>query len=145
MSNAEDRIGFLKRVPLFQGLTDRQLKTLSKTFMTRTFSNGEEMVKQGESGQGIFIIISGQAEAIRESANGDKVSVNSFDATDFFGELTLLSEGPRTASVIARSDLECLVLARWDFIPLLKEDADMGVSVAQELAIRFRNTLDALL
>lgn len=145
MSQPENRVNILKNVPLFNGLTDRQLKLVAKSFVSRKFSNGEEMVKQGEGGQGIFIITSGQAEAIRERANGDKVSVKTFDSTDFFGELALLSEGTRTASVVARSDVDCLVLARWDFIPLLKEDADMAVSLAQELAKRFRNTLDTVL
>lgn len=144
MSNPENTIALLKKVPLFNGLSERQLKMLSGSFVTRNFADGEEMVKQGEGGVGIFVIVSGKAEAIREKANGDKISVNTFGTADFFGELALLNEGPRTATVIARSNLECLVLPRWDFISLLKEDADMAVSVAQELASHFRSTLDSM-
>lgn len=144
MSNSENITGVLKKVPLFSALTDRQLKTVSGSFVTRTYADGDEMVKQGEGGMGIFILTSGQAEAMREREDGESVSVNTFGPNDFFGELALLSEGTRTASVYARSVVECLVLPRWDFIPLLKQDAEMAVSVAQELANRFRSSLDAL-
>lgn len=144
MSNPKQTVEFLKNVPLFSGLSSRQLKKLANAVVPRSFSAGDEMVKQGENGVGIFIIISGQAEAIREMDGGESVTVNSFESTDFFGELALLTEGPRTASVHAKTDVECVVLARWNFIPLLKEDAEMGVSVAQELAARFRTTLDAM-
>lgn len=145
MNNAKETVEILKKVPLFSGLTNRQLNTLASSFVARSFSDGEEVVKQGESGVGIFIIVSGEAEAVREVADGEQVSVNRFGATDFFGELALLSEGTRTASVYARSELKCLVLPRWDFIAHLKEDAEMAVSVAQELASRFRDALDTVL
>ena len=144
MSDPKQTVEFLKNVPLFSGLSSRQLKKLANAVVPRSFSAGDEMVKQGEKGVGIFIIISGQADAILEMDGGEKKTVNSFDSTDFFGELALLTEGPRTASVLAKTDVECVVLARWNFIPLLKEDAEMGVAVAQELASRFRTTLDAI-
>jgi CRP-like cAMP-binding protein len=70
--------------------------------------------------------------------------VNNFGPTDFFGELALLYEGTRTASVITTAETDCLVLARWDFISNMREDAEMGVVISQELAKRFRRALDAL-
>lgn len=112
--------------------------------MSRIYADGDEIVSQGEGGVGIFVIVSGQAEAIRELSNGDKLSVNTFGPNDYFGELSLLSEGPRTAAVYARSDVECLVLTRWDFLALMKKDAEMATSVAQEIAQRFRSALGAM-
>ena len=144
MSKPQNTIDFLRRVPLFYGLSDRELNKLAKRFVTRQFASGEEMVAQGEGGEGLFIIVSGKAEAIRERRNGDKIVVSTFDPTSFFGELALLNEGTRTASVFARVDTECLILARWDFISILKDDANMGVIVAQELARRFRRALETL-
>lgn len=144
MSTTKDTIDFLKKVPLFNGLNNRQLKKLLGGFATRSFSEGEAMVTQGDRGEGIFIIISGEADAIREMNSGDNKVVNTFGPTDFFGELTLLNDGPRTATVMAKTDVECLALTRWDFIGLLKNDAEMAVSVLQELAKRFRMTLDTM-
>ncbi|MEM7799039.1 MAG: cyclic nucleotide-binding domain-containing protein [Chloroflexota bacterium] len=144
MKKSNEIIQMLKKVPLFKGLSDRQFKIMVGSVVTRNYADGEAMVVQGEGGVGIYVIASGTAEAILEMNDGEKKSVNTFGPTDFFGELALLNDGPRTASVYARSDLECLVLTRWDFIPLLKQDGEMAVAILQELAGRFRQTLDAL-
>lgn len=144
MSTPHNTIDFLHRVPLFHGINDKNLKKLANRCVTRKFANGDAMVTQGDRGEGIFILVSGKAEAIRKRASGDEISVNTFGPTDFFGELALLNDGVRTATVYARADTECLVLARWDFLAVLKEDADMGVTVSQELARRFRYTLDTI-
>jgi CRP/FNR family transcriptional regulator len=139
-----ETIEFLKRVPLFDGLNKRQLAQLEKRFVSRSYGSGEAMVTQGEGGEGLFVIVSGAAEAVRERADGSTAVVNTFGSTDFFGELALLHEGTRTASVICTADTTCLVLARWDFLAVMREDAEMGVIVAQELAKRFRKALDRL-
>jgi CRP-like cAMP-binding protein len=70
--------------------------------------------------------------------------VNTLKPTDFFGELALLSEGPRTASVVAEQDTECLVITRWEFRSLAKEDGEMALVVMEELAHRFRAALAVL-
>lgn len=144
MSTSKETIDFLRNVPLFNGLNNRQLKKVVGGFAARSFSEGEIMVKQGDRGEGLFIVVSGEADAIRELNSGESRVVNTFGSTDFFGELTLLNDGPRTATVAAKTDVECLVLTRWDFIGLLKNDAEMAVSVLQELARRFRMTLDSM-
>lgn len=144
MSTPPNTVDFLRRVPLFHGIKDKNLKQLASRCVTRKFANGEAMVTQGERGEGIFILVSGKAEAIRERADGEEVSVNTFGPTDFFGELALLNDGVRTATVYARADTQCLALARWDFLAVLREDAEMGATVSQELARRFRYTLDTI-
>jgi len=144
MAELKQIIGFLQKVPLFQGLKNRQLELLAKRFVERSYSAGTTIVTQGQGGEGFFIIISGKAEAIRQRSDGEKVLVNSFGPTDFFGELALLDDGMRTASVITKEDTQCLALTRWDFLGTLKEDADMPISILQELARRFRMALDVL-
>lgn len=144
MSDPIDRVEFLNKVPLLDGLSKRQLRKLASRFVTRQYEAGEAIVTQGRGGEGLFIIVSGLAEAIRERADGSRVVVNSFGPTAFFGELTLLDDGTRTATVITREPTECLVLARWDFLSVMKEDAEMGVVVSQELARRFRRALSVL-
>ncbi len=144
MPNAENILQFLQRVPLFQGLNNRQLRKLAERFVERRYAAGQEMVTQGQGGEGFFLLVSGRAEAIRTRADGEKVMVNSFGPADFFGELALLDEGIRTATVTATEPTECLVLTRWDFLSILKEDAQMAVAILQELARRFRMALDRL-
>jgi CRP/FNR family transcriptional regulator, cyclic AMP receptor protein len=144
MSDFNQTVGFLERVPLFISLQHRQLETLARRFVERPFASGEAMVTQGQGGEGFFVIVSGKAEAVRERSDGTKAIVNTFGPTDFFGEMALLDDGLRTASVIATEDTQCLVLARWDFLSALREDADMAVTILQELARRFRRALDVL-
>ena len=135
---------FLAKVPLFRGLKKRQLEKIAKQFVPREYTAGKAIVTQGEGGEGFFIITKGGAEVIREQSDGTKTVVNTLGPTDFFGELTLLDDGLRTASVIAAEETECLILTRWNFLAVLKEDADMAVVILEELARRFRMALDVL-
>ena len=145
MAEAVDKKVFLKKVPLFQGLKDRQLQRLADRMVVRKYAAGDQIVQQGHGGEGFFIITSGKAEAVRERADGEKAVVNTFGPTDYFGELALLDEeGLRTASIQTTQPTECLVLTRWDFIATLKQDADMAVEILQELARRFRAALNVL-
>jgi CRP/FNR family transcriptional regulator, cyclic AMP receptor protein len=145
MSDIKQTIGFLQNVPLFQGLNHRQLEHLAKRMVERVYAAGQPIVTQGQGGEGIFIIISGKAEAFRQRADGVKAEVNNFGPTDFFGELALLDDGPRTASVLAVEPTQCLVLTRWDFLSALREgDTEMAITILEELAKRFRRALDAL-
>ena len=139
-----NKIKFLKLVPLFNGLSDRQLKKIGNRFIPRDYGDGEYIVTQGKGAAGMFILISGAAEAIVESVDGDKTVVNTFGETDFFGEIALLDGGPRTASVVATKNTECLVLSREDFLAILKNDADMGVVVSVELAKRLRRVVGTM-
>ncbi len=111
----------------------------------RNYATGDLIVKQGQGGEGFYIITSGKAEATRERADGEKVVVNTFGPTDFFGELALLDEeGVRTASITVIEPTTCLILTRWDFLSTLRQDADMAVEILQEMAKRFRIALNSL-
>jgi len=144
MADVKQTVGFLTRVPLFQGLKKRQIENLARRFVPREYDADQAIVTQDKGGEGFFIIISGGAEAIRERADGTKAVVNTFGPTDFFGELALLDDGLRTASVVTTEATQCLVLTRWDFLAALQQDVDMAIVILQELAKRFRMALDVL-
>jgi CRP/FNR family cyclic AMP-dependent transcriptional regulator len=137
-------VEFLARVPLFQGLKKRQLQAIAKRFVERDYAADREIVTQGKGGEGLFIVVSGHAVVMRERSDGEKVQVNAFGPSDFFGELALLDDGPRTASVIATEPTKCLALTRWDFFGALRSDVEMAITILQELSKRFRMALDAL-
>lgn len=142
--NVKETAEFLLKVPIFQGLNSRQRENLAKRFVERQYPAGVEIVTQGKGGEGFFIIEDGQAQAFRQRMDGERILVNSFGPTDFFGELALLDDGLRTASVVTTAPTKCLILTRWDFLVELKQDAEMGVVILQELAKRFRMALDVL-
>ena len=136
-----DRLTILQRTPLFRGLNRRQIEQVGKRFVERTYNPGDKIVTQGKGGEGFFVIMEGCAEAIREQADGTQVVLNPLNPGDFFGEMALLTDQVRTASVIANEPTCCLVLPQWDFLGLLREDAEMAVAVLQELAARFSRVM----
>ena len=142
--SVQETTQILAKVPLFYGLSTRQIQGLAQTAVRRKYAAGEPIVKQGESGIGLYVILSGEADAVHTRADGEEVVVNAFGLTDFFGELAMLNEEPRTASVIATEDTECLVLTRWEFLGKLKADPEMAVLVLQVLAKRFQRALGIL-
>ena len=145
MENLNEIVGFLQRVTLFQGLKNNQKELLARRFVERDYAVGDKIVTQGMGGEGFFIIVKGHADAYRSRSDGNQVLVNSFNPTDYFGELALLDEdGLRTASVVATEPTKCLVLIRWDFIGLLKEDNEMAISILAEITRRFVRLLDTM-
>lgn len=135
---------FLAKVPLFKELKRRQLESLAQTMVAHDYDAGQDIVTQGESGVGLFVIASGEAEVIHVRTDGSRAVVNVLGETDYFGELALLTEGPRTASVVATEPTQCLVLTRWNFLAALKGDAEMAVAILEEMAWRFRTALEVL-
>lgn len=145
MASADEKKKFLGKVPLFSGLNDRQLHRLSDRMVERNYAPGDLIVKQGQGGEGFYVLTSGKAEATREKSDGEKLVVNTFGPTDYFGELALLDEdGIRTASIVAIEPTVCLVLTRWDFLATLRQDADLAVEILMEIAKRFRLALSQI-
>ena len=144
MVDIKSNVQILSRVPLFTGLNEKQLKKMANRLTKRDYAEGEAIITQGKGGEGLFVLVDGKAEAVRLQPDGDSITVNSFSHNEFFGELALLDEGLRTASVIAKSDVTCLILTRWDFKGILKNEPEMAITMLEELAKRFRRALETL-
>jgi CRP-like cAMP-binding protein len=143
MANNQVLINTLNRVLMFRNLNQRQIKFLAKQFTEREYAADEAIITQGDVGIGFYVLVTGHAKAVRTLPDGEKVVVNTFGPGDFFGELALLDDGPRTASVIATEPTTCLLLTRWDFLAVLRDDAETAIGVLQAVARRFRGMLDA--
>jgi CRP/FNR family cyclic AMP-dependent transcriptional regulator len=137
-------VAFLAQVPLFRNLDKRQLQSLARSVTPRRYAAGEELVRQGKGGISLFVVVSGKAEAVHTRADGTRVVVNTFGPTDYFGELAMLNDQPRTASVVAVEDIECLALVRWDFLGKLQRHRGMATAILQEQSRRFQRALSVL-
>jgi CRP-like cAMP-binding protein len=144
MAKPDDTVDFLVTIPLFHGLNTKQLKQLANRFVPRNYEAGRNIVTQGKGGEGMFVMVSGRAEAVVESSDGTKMKVNEFGPRDFFGEVAMLDDGPRTASIIATEETQCLALTRSDFIALMKNDAEMATEITVALAKRLRRVASML-
>ena len=119
----------LKQVSLFSSLSQRQLKRFSRDFKERTFRPGTTMVQQGHmSGVDFFVIAEGEA-----SVTFDGKEIGRLGPGDHFGELALISERARAATVTADGPLRCLVTASWHFRRFVKDNPDVAWKLLQHV------------
>jgi CRP/FNR family transcriptional regulator, cyclic AMP receptor protein len=126
-------------VPIFSGLSGRQLKSLAKTAKVLSYPTGTRIVKQGEQGIAMYVLLSGSVE-VRQ---GTQVLAR-LDAGQFFGEMTLADEQPRSADVVTVGPTECAVLSRWEFWGLARTEPEIIVGILREMARRLRQTNKSL-
>jgi CRP/FNR family cyclic AMP-dependent transcriptional regulator len=143
MATSVDEISrFLGKVPLFRSLKERQLRRLAERIRERDFKAGDAIVEQGNPGIGLYIIVNGEARVVRRMADGSGTTeLDRLSRTNFFGELSLLDDSPRSASVIADADMKCLVLSKMDFLDELEQEPEMAIQMLKELAHRFRRII----
>lgn len=115
----------LARVPLFTGIAPRHLKKLADLTEEQQFMEGARIVREGDIGDTFYVIREGEAKVT--SATGRVV--NRLRPGDFFGEISLLDGGPRTATVIADTPLRMLALPRKAFLQVLKQEPALGVKL----------------
>ena len=140
-----DREKLLQKVDLFSGLKKKDLKSLAGSCVERLFKKGETLVKQGEHGVGLFMIVSGKVKIVKETAIGDEWEVAVQGPGDFFGDMTVFDGAPRSASVIAVEDTECLLLTAWDFKAKVKMRSEIAMDLLPMVVKRFRETNEKLL
>jgi CRP-like cAMP-binding protein len=124
----------LKEVPLFQSLSCKELGLLIKIMHLRNFSKEEIVFKEKEPGAGMYIIISGQIKIFYKSLLGKEEELTLLDKGDFFGELALLDESPRSATAKAVENTELLSFFRADLIELIKKQPVLASKILFELA-----------
>jgi len=123
----------LRRVPLFAGLDRKELEMLGKLIKEQRYDAGATIVKSGAGGHGLYIIREGKVTVIR-----DGQQVATMGPGQFFGEISVLDGGPRTADVRAESDTVCLTLVSWEVKPLLMENASITYKMLLEMVKRLR-------
>lgn len=133
MATKKETLDRLSAVPLFSDLSQKDLGRILDRTKETVHKEGESVVSEGHGGIGFHLITQGTADIVR---SGRKV--DSIKAGDFFGEMTLIDGAPRSASVIATSDLTTIVLSQWEFKPLIKAHPDMAWKLLIYLTGRVR-------
>jgi CRP-like cAMP-binding protein len=124
----------LKRVPLFADLDRHELQQVARLFKERRFAQGETVMKEGLGGAAFFVIESGEATVTVGGNERGRLK-----AGDYFGEVALIDEGARTATVTAATEMACYGLTLWEFRPLVRENGEIGWKLLQALAAMFRD------
>src|SRR5207244_632487 len=119
----------LQKVALFSGLDDKEARKIAPLFKERSFNAGEIMAEEGKHGVGFFVIESGSAKVTARGEDRTTLGPGSY-----FGEIALIDDGARTATVTAETDIKAHVLVAWDFRPLVKDDPDLAWGLLRGVA-----------
>jgi CRP-like cAMP-binding protein len=134
-----ETVRLLQKVPIFSGLTPKQLASMARDGKERTFPPGASVVKEGDQGVAFYLVLEGRVDVRRKSRK-----LASLGPGQFFGEMALFADQPRSADVIAAESTKVLVLARWDFWGFAMGTPKVLRSIVEEIAHRLGETNKAL-
>ena len=139
-----EEVELLRQIPLFAKIEPSKLKLLAFTSERLKFRADDELFHQGDIGDSAYIVIGGQADVILSTDRGEVV-VSTVKRNDIVGEVAILCDVPRTASVRAKEDLEVLKISKDLFFRMISEFPQMSVEIMRELAARLDRTTDQLM
>jgi len=128
----------IRSVPLFTNLSDEMLESVVKASTVVTFRRNQTIVREKEEGNALFIILSGRVKVTLIRSDGKEAILAILRANDFFGEMALLDDQPRSASVVALESTRALMLTRPNFIKLLEDDPQIVHNIMVALSGRLR-------
>jgi CRP/FNR family cyclic AMP-dependent transcriptional regulator len=139
----DQEVDILRRIPLFAKIDPAKLKLMAFASERMTFKAGQSLVRQGDTGDSAYIIVDGSADVIVETPGGP-VTVASMGRNDIVGDIAILIDIPRTATVTATSELIALKITKELFFRMVRDFPDMGVEIMRELAHRLVQTTSQL-
>jgi CRP/FNR family transcriptional regulator, cyclic AMP receptor protein len=125
----------LERVPLFSDLNKEELRKVARLFKERHFTKGDTVVKEGSGGAAFFVIESGEATVFIRGKQHTTLKPG-----DYFGEIALIDDGTRMATITAASELFCYGITYWDFRPLVEKNGVIGWKLLQQMSRMLRTT-----
>ena len=135
-----NKVDHLKNVPIFSDLSDSDLTKIATKMIPREYEKGKIILLEESLGESFFIITSGAVKVTRLSDDGREVILAILGESDFFGEMSLLDGGGRSANIVANETANMLTLSRRDFLECLESYPKIAISLLEELAIRLRKS-----
>ena len=130
----------LRNVPIFTELTDSDLTKIASNMVPRVYEKGQMILLEESMGETFFIITQGAVKVTRLSADGREVILAILGESDFFGEMSLLDGGGRSANIVANEEAKVLTLSRNDFLDCLESYPKIAIALLEELATRLRKS-----
>jgi CRP-like cAMP-binding protein len=136
----QEAVKFLKKTPLFAQFSEQELEALFSTAKVREFNPGSTIVREGDPASiGFYLILEGRVEVRK----GQKVLAK-LGVGDYFGEMALILDAPRSADVVATQKTKCLMITRWELRGIISSYPDVALKMMAELARRLSATNQAL-
>jgi CRP-like cAMP-binding protein len=137
-TRSKEAVESLRNIGLFSTVHDEDLESVASLLIERRFPKHKTIVEEGLPGDYMYIIREGRVSVSKLSDDGREKILEFLEAGDFFGEMSLLDNAPRSASVRALSETRILALSRADFLAVLKRSPVLSMAVIQELTRRLR-------
>lgn len=134
----------LKRIPIFSHLGDEELARVSRALREKTYPKGSVILFEDDPGDALYTVVTGQVKVVRIGEDGREVILSILRGGDFFGEMSLIDDQPRSAHVIAMQDANLLVLRREDFQDCLAEMPSIALGLLKALSRRLRRADDKI-
>lgn len=131
---AEGAAELLKRVPIFSDLDRKELERIAASMKQRTFNAGDTVTAEGTTGVGFFVIEDGEATV---TVGGDER--RRLGPGDYFGEVALLNDSARTATIKADTDLRCYGMTSWEFRPLVETHGSIAWKLLQAMSKTYQS------
>ncbi|MGP0593229.1 Crp/Fnr family transcriptional regulator [Nitrospira sp. T9] len=128
----------IKKIPLFSELADQELNLLAASGSRQKFPDKNVIFQEGDSGEVLFIILSGKVKVLLTGKNGQEFILSHLGPGNFFGEMAILESAPRSASVITVERSEFFLLGRKELTELLKHHPDIAMKILKNLSQRLR-------
>jgi CRP/FNR family cyclic AMP-dependent transcriptional regulator len=129
----------LARVELLSGLDKKELQVLSKSCQERKYSAGSTLIKQGDTGAGLYVIISGHVKTtLAKNPDRAEVDLGTYGPGSVLGEMALLDDLPRSATVTAVDDVTALLLPVWEFRATVRDHPEIALKLLAVLSKRLR-------
>jgi HD-GYP domain-containing protein (c-di-GMP phosphodiesterase class II) len=134
------RIESLRKVQFFSGMSDEDLQMICRVARCKSHDKGEEIIRENTVADTFYIILEGEVSITKRFEDGEQIALDEHGNGDFFGEMALLDEGPRSASAVARKPSTLLEISREDFKVLLSQAPLLAYAMMRELSKRLRGT-----
>ena len=128
----------LAQVPLFKDLSPREVQVLASSCREREYPAGAVLLRQGETGVGLFVIVEGKVRVTQHREGGEEHELSILGKGDVLGEMSLLDDLPRSATATALEPTRALVMPVWDFRAVLRESPEIGITLLSVLSRRLR-------
>jgi CRP-like cAMP-binding protein len=133
-----EKIAVLKKIPIFANMGQDELSGLAEKAIRKKFSRDTIIVSEGDDGDSLMIIVSGQVKVTLLSEDGKEIILSILRQGDFFGEMSLLDGEPRSATVIAMKDSTLLIIQRQNFLKQIDENPGLAKAILVEMSMRIR-------
>lgn len=144
MLSTTDKMLFLRRVPMFSGMTLEQLRVLTTHLEEQHFLRGEVIFEEGDFSQELYIVVSGRVRIVKDAGGPHERTFTTYGSGDFFGDMAIFESAPRSATAITEEEAELLVLDPQKFKQTIYQKPEMAFELFRELSARLRRRQEQL-